>query len=103
MFPNWLKTRNDFVQFMYTNYEKKILALPKICEKLPKERTSDELYFLSMYLLQIDIFQKLPTSIEEIILKNIQTRYYKKGDIIHRGFDDPVEFMAVVFLGEVEI
>lgn len=86
---------------MYNNYEKKVLALPKICEKPGSQRTSDELYFLSLYLSEFSIFQKLPSSISEIILHQMGVRYYKKGDVVHDEKKE-VEFMGIVFLGELE-
>eukprot|EP00919_Chromeraceae_sp_WS-2016_P035294 GHVR01083609.1.p1 GENE.GHVR01083609.1~~GHVR01083609.1.p1 ORF type:complete len:114 (-),score=4.39 GHVR01083609.1:1338-1679(-) len=32
-FPSWLTERDDFMNFMYKKYEKKLLLIPKICEK----------------------------------------------------------------------
>ena len=39
LYPTWLTQRNDFMDFMYEKYEKKLLSIPKICEK--KKRASD--------------------------------------------------------------
>lgn len=30
-YPKWLTEREDFVKFMYENYESKLLSIPKIC------------------------------------------------------------------------
>jgi signal-transduction protein with cAMP-binding, CBS, and nucleotidyltransferase domain len=59
------------------------------------------LYFLSQYLSQFSIFHKLPSSIEEILLKELKARYYKKGDVIHDEGSSPCEFMGIIFLGEI--
>lgn len=32
-FPKWLTERDDFLEFMYSKYETKLLSIPKICEK----------------------------------------------------------------------
>lgn len=60
-YPHWLTEREDFFKFMYDNYEEKLLAIPKICEK--KQKESDEKYFVNLYLSQIKIFQQLPALI----------------------------------------
>jgi hypothetical protein len=38
-FPKWLIEKEGFVDFMYRNYETKIMSIPKICEK--EVRASD--------------------------------------------------------------
>lgn len=38
-FPHWLTERSQFFQFMYDNYESKLLMIPKICEE--DDRASD--------------------------------------------------------------
>ena len=32
-YPEFLTKREDFLQFMYSKYEAKLLSIPKICEK----------------------------------------------------------------------
>ena len=32
-FPQWLIEKDGFSQFMYRNYENKLMSIPKICEK----------------------------------------------------------------------
>ena len=32
-FPKWLKEKEGFVDFMYRNYENRLLSIPNICEK----------------------------------------------------------------------
>jgi len=39
LYPKWLTKREDFLDFMYKNYEKKLMSIPKICEK--DSRASD--------------------------------------------------------------
>lgn len=58
-FPKWLIEKDGFVDFMYRNYENKIMSIPKICEK--EVRASDEKYFVSLFLSQIHTFKDLPT------------------------------------------
>jgi hypothetical protein len=38
-FPKWLIEKEGFVDFMYRNYESKLMSIPKICEK--ETRASD--------------------------------------------------------------
>lgn len=47
-FPKWLIEKEGFIDFMYKNYESKMMSIPKICEK--DSRASDEKYFVSLYL-----------------------------------------------------
>ena len=39
LYPKWLTKREDFLDFMYKNYEKKLMSIPNICEK--ETRASD--------------------------------------------------------------
>lgn len=86
-FPKWLTQKEGFIDFMYKNYEQKLMSIPKICEK--SNRASDEKYFVSLYLDQIPFFQELPQVVNDIILSNITTRYYKAGDLIYHEDNIP--------------
>ena len=69
------------MDFMYEKYEKKLLSIPKICEK--KQRASDQRFFIKLYLQKIDMFKDLPNIIMDIILDNMGVRYYKEGQLVH--------------------
>ena len=32
-FPKWLTQKDGFIDFMYKNYEQKLMSIPQICEK----------------------------------------------------------------------
>lgn len=100
-YPEWMTQREDFTSFMYKNYENKLLSIPKICEKQSKDRASDEKYFVSLYLQQLDIFQNIPQLIMDNVLAEIKTKTYHAGDVIHDE-NTEIKFMAVVFVGSVE-
>ena len=82
---------------MYNNYEKKLMSIPKICEK--QQRASDEKYFVGLYLQQNPLFSKLPAVVIDLLLTHISTRYLKAGEVVHQG--GPPAFMGVVFAGLV--
>jgi signal-transduction protein with cAMP-binding, CBS, and nucleotidyltransferase domain len=84
---------------MYNNYEKKLMSIPKICEK--DYRASDEKYFVGLYLQQNPLFSKLPQVVFELLLAKIKTKYVKVGETVHPG--GPPSFMGILFAGVVTI
>lgn len=97
LYPKWLTKREDFLDFMYKNYEKKLMSIPKICEK--DSRASDQKYFVGLYLQQHPLFADLPQVVIELILANLKTRYFRVGEIVHPG--GAPQFMGIVFAGVV--
>lgn len=98
-YPKWLTQKDGFTDFMYKSYEKKLMSIPKICEK--SVRASQEKYFLTLYLQKIKMFKDLPNEVNQIILDNITTKYYKAGEKVYDE-KDPNQFIGVIYVGSVE-
>ena len=75
------------------------MSIPGICRK--KDKASDEKYFLSMYLSQIEVFKGLPTTVMELIVSRLGCRTYRAGEVVHGGEEEAPGFMGVVFVGAV--
>ena len=54
-----------------------------------------------MYLEQISTFRNLPSTVRDILLEHLKTRYYPAGAIVHDD-NEYSEFIGIIYLGEVE-
>ena len=99
IFPRWLTEKRGFTDFMYDNYEHKLLSIPSICQK--EQRSSDEKYMVWLYLQNLPPFATLPSSLRDIVLSQLLAKSFKAGEVIHEGGVPP--WVAVIFVGTMEV
>eukprot|EP00359_Climacostomum_virens_P010102 CAMPEP_0204911218 /NCGR_PEP_ID=MMETSP1397-20131031/9612_1 /ASSEMBLY_ACC=CAM_ASM_000891 /TAXON_ID=49980 /ORGANISM="Climacostomum Climacostomum virens, Strain Stock W-24" /LENGTH=501 /DNA_ID=CAMNT_0052081695 /DNA_START=577 /DNA_END=2079 /DNA_ORIENTATION=+ len=101
-YPDWLKSRQEFLEVYGKMREKSGLNVAEICKRISSHRTDDEREAVTRWLEHLECFRDLPKENLKELSGRFNTVVFEPGDALMRQ-GDPGDCMFVLFRGKVDV
>lgn len=106
-YPDWLKSRQEFLEVYGKMREKTGLNIAEICKRIASHRTDDEKEAVTRWLEHLECFRDLPRENLRELGGRFITAIFEPGEacklylVMHQG--DPGDCMYVLYRGKVDV
>lgn len=101
-YPNWLKSRQEFIEVYRNMREKACRNVSEICKKVAFQRSDEEREAVTHWLEHLECFRDLPRDTLKELSGRFTTAVFEAGTALMRQ-GEPGDCMFVLYRGNVDV